>query len=267
MASYIELAGVPGVGKTTTYKQLRKIAERRKNFLLYEDLYRVEYVYKNAFKEKIKLLFNTVFKIKEPSSSEFHYEESLLNKFIQHNPEIINRFWASLLECNSGSKDLRFHRVQYMVKIFERIQRVKEDPSKKIFLIDEGLVHNSKKFIGENEYNYEKQIVEFVEKIELPKALIYFGGDADVIAKRTFLRRKHIERDNNLTYSELVNARKMSLKEWQKCLKILRSKQIPILYLDAVETVEAKAEKIFEFINSLQDNNSLFTSIPSDLYK
>jgi len=57
----------------------------------------------------------------------------------------------------------------------------------------------------------------------------------------------------------LARNRKTALEDWKKCLKLLKLKQVPILYLDANEPVASKAEKIIHFVNSIEKNISPYS--------
>jgi len=59
-------------------------------------------------------------------------------------------------------------------------------------------------------------------------------------------------RDKFLTHQELINSRRESIKEKEVYIEVLKSMNIPVLSLDANDSVKVKSNRIISFINELR---------------
>lgn len=257
MANYIELVGVPGVGKSTTYDFLRTKLVENENWILYEELCGSEPNrggVKNAIKSYIK-------KIVKPNGSppvipEVKRDRNVFNRFVKNNPELIELFWQGIQkDKNVYGRDLRFHAVEYIIQILEKIQQVTEKASNKYCIVDEGLIHNINYFVALqiSDPIYKQQVSKVLDAMTLPVGVVYFGGDIDTIMGRTLSRSNFIQRprDEYLSSQELMKSRAVALKEKQMYIEAVKSRNVPVLSLECNESVSSKSQKIMSFINRL----------------
>lgn len=251
MAKYIEFVGVPGVGKSTTYEFLKTKYVKNSNWIPYEELCNRSDEHRKGIKElAIRYLIK---KIKPNALSKIAPDRIVLNKAINNNPKLIELFWKKIpgIENNNG-EELRFYGVNYMSSILEKIERVKEEISNKYCIVDEGLIHNIKYFTGPiSDWEFTRQVSYILSLMDLPQAVIYFNGDPETIVNRTLDRGNLRLRDKFLTHQELLKSRMETIHEKGMYIDAVKLRNIPVLTLDANESVKVKSNKILSFINSL----------------
>lgn len=251
MARYIEFVGVPGVGKSTTYEFLKTKYAKGSKWVPYEELCKSKYDDRKGIKEFI--IAYLIKKIKPNELSKISPDRVVLNKAIENNPELIKLFWNNISKIeNINGEDLRFYGVNYIRAILEKFQRINQETSDKYCLVDEGLIHNINYFTtSASDPGFYKQVSNILSIIDLPQAVIYFNGDIKTIVKRTLDRGNLRIRDKFLTHQELVNSRRKSIKEKEVYMEVVKSINIPVLSLDANDSVKVKSNSIISFINEL----------------
>ncbi|WP_010232531.1 hypothetical protein [Gillisia marina] len=162
-------------------------------------------------------------------------------------------FWQTISKRkNIKGEELRFYGANYIRAILEKIQKVREETSDKFFLLDEGLIHNLNYFTPNGSTSgFKLQVSEILSLMDLPNAIIYFDGDVTTIVERTMERGNLRINDKFLTPQELINSRLESIKEKSMYINAVKSKNIPVLSLDANDSVRDKSDKIISFINNL----------------
>lgn len=245
MAEYIELIGVPGVGKTTTYNFLRGKAAKNPDWILYEDLLK----YKNPNGKKFKAVLKEHI-VRFTGLNGIAPNMNTLERYFKSNPQLMELFWKKISknEKNQG-KDLRFYGVNYIMAVLEKIQNIKDVKLTKYCILDEGLVHNINYFTTHT--SNLKQISTVLDVMDLPKAVIYFDGQVDTIIDRTLKREKLRPRDESLSSQELINSRLKSIHEKELYIEAVKLRSIPVLKLDAMDSVMLKSESIQSFIQTL----------------
>lgn len=145
MAKYIELAGVPGIGKTTTFNYLKAKFGKQLEFSNSNDNGLTTGGI-NFLKIKVK---GKIARLLDPKTeSDFGIDH--LQNFVDNNRKINDRLWNVLaFQENSKKQDLRFVSARYTAKIFAKIHEITYSKSGKIFVVDEGLIHCINNFIYE----------------------------------------------------------------------------------------------------------------------
>lgn len=254
MAKYIEITGVPGVGKTTTCEFVRKIRGNHLEFYTSEDI-NMALSGSQFLKQKILSWISGLLKA---SRTPANHKDDHLSEFIKKNSQLNKLFWEVMaINKSDVDKDFRFTTVSYTAKIFEKIQRVTVSNSNKVYVVDEGLIHSINNFISDNlNESFEQQVSKILKMIDLPDGVVYFAGDIKIVVDRTLKRKNRRKKDLFLSKTELFDRRRISMEKRQKCMKIIHEMDIPVLFLDAKESVEVNAEKILIFANKIQDNSS-----------
>lgn len=245
MAEYIELIGVPGVGKTTTYNFLRSKATKNIKWIPYESLLKHKYTNGENFKVRLKQSIARIIRLNSIS-----FNMKTLERFFKNNPELMELFWKKISqqEENTG-EDLRFYGVNYVMSVLEKIQNIRDFQLAKFCILDEGLVHNINYFTTHT--SNLNRIAAVLDVMDLPKAVIYFDGQVDDIIDRTLIREKLRPRDENLSLKELINSRLKSIQEKELYIEAVTLRRIPVLRLDARESVIVKSNQIQSFIQTL----------------
>lgn len=250
MAKYIEFIGVPGVGKSTTYEFLKTKYVENSSWIPYEELCKSRNEYRKGIKELI--VSYLIKKIKPNALAKMSHDRVILNNAIENNPELIELFWNTIPKIeNINGEELRFYGVNYIRSVLEKIERVKEINSTKYCIVDEGLIHNIEYFITPIPDQEFLQVSNFLNLIYLPRAVVYFNGNPEIIVRRTLDRGSLRIRDKFLTHQELVNSRKKSMKKKEVYMEVVKSRNIPVLSLDVKDSVKLKSNSIISFINEL----------------
>jgi deoxyadenosine/deoxycytidine kinase len=246
MAKYVEFVGVPGVGKTATYTQLKCSTS---SFNYYHNFRKNPYSIKGAVNNKIQSL-----------RKKFHSSpllstkpEDLLARFLEENQELADKFWeVVLLDNDPFIKNHQFHIINYIRKIIEKIQLIKEDPSPRHFVVDEGLIHNYRYFLPNDKgESVDQKLTQLFQIMDLPQAIVFFHGDIPEIVDRTLARNKLLEKDMNLSKTDLILSREEEMMDWIKSIQILKEKKVEVLWVESHEDIDHKVQKITRFINAL----------------
>lgn len=251
MGKYIEFIGVPGVGKSTTYRFLKNKYKKDELWIPFEKLRKLD---ENAPKSIKKSVLRYLIKQIVPNEVKKNSHNRIyLNKAVKEHQKLLNLFWNSIpyIDDNDG-EELKFYGVEYIQNILEKIQLIKDNQTEKLCLVDEGLLHNLRYFKPTSGEISEASLLTVLNYIYLPKAVIYFTGDVNVIVDRTISRGNPRLRDKNLTHAQLIDSRLDAIKEKEQCIKAIENLRIPVLYLDAMESLDLKAEKIRDFIYELE---------------
>lgn len=252
MAKYVELTGVPGVGKTTTYNSLKSLQAKDENFIVFDDLHKVIASDKLSLKTSIKLFIKKCLKM--PTSDSLLNDRKLVEKFTEENHELIQLFWNGIHTDRSHmeGKDLRFHVVKSLSNTIQKIQIVKDVSTNKCCLLDEGLIHSIGYFMNHTSaLSFKEQVSNVLNVMRLPDGVVFFNGDIDTVIDRTLKRGNVIQRDAHLSAEELIQSRIESIKNRQIVIEEVSAMGIPVLDLDAKEVVSDKARKIQSFISKL----------------
>lgn len=254
MARYIELVGVPGVGKTSTYKYLKNIQTNNDNWKLLEDIFRDALPKQVGFKQKIKTIAKGLLGLPTTPKVRIAHDNKVLFDFMAQNEELIEIFWDVTLTKNQNyyGKDLRFTTVSYMMSVFKNLQAIKDQDSKKCFILDEGIILNLAHFTnGAVEEPLDNQISNILDKIYLPSGIAFFEGDLDTVLERTKIRGKLKVEDENMSEEMIRKSREETAWERRKYVGAAEARGIPVLRLNARDSIESKAKEIANFAGSI----------------
>lgn len=254
MAKYVELVGVPGVGKTTTYKYLRNIKTPNDNWKLLEDIFVVSPPKQSGLKPKVKKFIKSILRLPTVPKPKIAHDNKVLFDFMAQNEELIEIFWDITMKKNQNyyGKDLRFLTANYMMRVFSNLQAIKNQNTKKCFILDEGIILNMTHFTNEslNEH-LDNQIAKVLDNFYLPSGIVLFEGDLDTVIERTKIRGKIKVEDENLSEELIRESRKKTAWERRKYVSAAEARGIPVLYLNAKDSIESKAREIASFAESL----------------
>ena len=250
MANYVEFIGAPGVGKTSTYLTLRS-NKNEDRWILYEKLFGNGRSRQCGPKKRLEILFHCF--LNPGALPQVQSDPFLLQRFVEQNKDLVDFFWVNQTKRNhSYKKDLRFYSANYISGIFEKIQNIKESSSTKLCLLDEGLIHNINNFMRETrEKNAYDEMLEILELIQLPAAVIYFDGEVETIVERTFDRGNLRPKDSELSPEEIVESRRYLLEMKKISIRAIETRKIPVLVVQAQDSLQKKSAQIRSFIHSL----------------
>ena len=247
MAKYIEFLGAPAIGKTATYNHLKTVHKKNDSWIFFEKLNN------KSITLKLSLFLLKTFGMKSLSVNQDMNRE-IIDKFIETNPRLIDQLWQTLplKPKDLNGKDVRIHGLLLLLKTFSKIETIRETNLLKYCIVDEGIIQSSNYFFNPNlPIDFEKQISSLFDLIKMPDGLVFFDGDIDIVMKRNAMRHKVLRRDANLSLEQIIKLRSGDLERKRICYNLARSKGVPVLYLSAMESIDAKAKKILYFIDHL----------------
>jgi len=256
MARYIELVGVPGVGKTSTYKYLKNIQTKDDNWRLLEDIFRDSLPKQVGIKHRIKTLAKGLLGLPTVPKVKIAHDNKVLFDFMAQNEEVVEIFWDITMTKNQNiyGKDLRFTTVSYMMSVFKNLQAIKDQNSKNCFLLDEGIILNMAHFTNEAlDEPLDSQISHILDNIYLPSGIVFFEGDLDTVIERTKIRGKLKVEDENMSEKMIRESREKTAWERRQYVSAVEARGIPVLRLNAKDSIESKAKEIAKFADSIGD--------------
>jgi deoxyadenosine/deoxycytidine kinase len=254
MARYIELVGVPGIGKSTTYKYLRNIHTDEDNWLLLEHLFKNSTPRPVGVKQKVRTLISKILGLPMAPKVKVAHDNKFLFDFMAQNEALIDIFWDITMTKNKNlfGKDLRFTTVNYIMMVFKNLQAILDYKTNKCVVLDEGIMINLSHFTNRAlEEPFESQISSVLDKFTLPSGIVFFDGDVETVIERTKIRGKLKVEDENLSDEMLKKSREETAFERRKYVEIADSRGIPILRLDAGDSIESKAKELAAFADSI----------------
>ena len=253
MAKIVEFYGSPGVGKSTIYDELKGKWKKDYNWIPSHHLYTKN---KIKFESLSKFLLSVARIIKNGNMDDVAMKEAG-DRFVAQYPEFIDAFWNNIIfkqKKSYNGLDLRFERAKYFYSTIQKIQFLREINSKKIALVDEGLIHRISRgsYKSENLIEEINEIKHLLQIMPLPDALVYVETGVEENAKRLDNRKKVISMHKLLSISELENIIHETKERMENVTKILENKGIQILRVDAKLHIGTNVTKIKSFIEGLK---------------
>ena len=253
MAKIVEFYGPSGVGKSTIYEELKGKWKKDFNWIPSYHLYA-----KNEIKfESLSKFLLTVTRITKNGNIDDVAMKEAGDRFVAQYPEFLDALWNNILfkqKKSYNGLDLRFERAKYFYTTIQKIQFLRESNSKKIALVDEGLIHRISRGLYKSENLIEEidEIKHLLQIMPLPDALIYVETDVQENAKRLARRKKVISMHKLLSTTEMENIISETQERMEIITKILEDKGIPILRVDARLHVFTNVTKVISFVKYLK---------------
>jgi len=253
MAKIVEFYGSPGVGKSTIYEELKRKWSKDSNWIPSHHLFTKK---KIKFESLSKFLSDVANIIKNGNIDDVAMKDAG-DRFVAQYAEFIDAFWNNIIfkqKKSYNGLDLRFERAKYFYITIQRIQFLRESNSKKIALVDEGLIHRISRGLYKSENLIEEidEIKHLLQIMPLPDALIYVETDVQENAKRLAHRKKVISMHKSLSITEIENIIPETQERMENVTKILEKKGITILRVDAKLHISTNVTKIISFVEGLK---------------
>ncbi|WP_215223626.1 hypothetical protein [Echinicola shivajiensis] len=246
----VQIIGVPGVGKSSIFKELCNDWNSKQNWTHLEALIdqrksRAERVTKRSI-NLLKRLLN----IKNHQS--FPTNKGI--QFAHDNMELSNFFWKHLsnteFEANADPGQ-RFRSAFFLYRDFCRYQVIQDHANGIPCVMDEGflqksfLVHSEKRII-------DAVLDDYLSLIQLPKAMIWIHvKPIDIIIERIKNRSKRIASQIDLEDEKL----KIETIKWRKLIKRLIKKTelkgVKIYKIDGRNSIKYNVEKVKTILSDL----------------
>lgn len=252
MAKIIEFIGLPGVGKTTTFKHLSNYWNSSNYWTPYQKCEFPKYKPQLSLRSKIKnlMLLKVQKEIIIPNFTSLYQE-----KFIKDNQYFMDCLWYATagLKVNKLGKDHRLKSFDFILTLIAKNQFIKEYNKAEYCIIDEGLLHNISLVTSENENldKFKEQVEEILEKTKLVDVVFYFKTDVDIIVKRLINRNSIPFPYEGMDESQLKNLFLSSIQKKDICCELLDKYKIPYFEIDAEMNPAENAKNIIGILNSL----------------
>lgn len=258
MAKIIELCGVPGVGKTTTYSELKSVWNKHHKWIPAEFLYPRKKVELKNPKTVFYTLSQRVRGILEHSEVKAAGE-----RFVIENPKYLDSTWNAIHRKHmerGSTPDNRFEEARRLQRSAEFIQLLIENETQKFAIIDiGGLVqrldltwYTSKDFRED-----EKEAIHLLDLMPLPAAVVYISIDLEKNVERLLGRNKTLKIHRNMSARELQEYCKKYRQRWEMICGLLTEKNIPVLRIDSNVDKKKNVKAIDEFVEKLSTDTYL----------
>jgi thymidylate kinase len=252
LSGIIELCGAPGAGKSTIYKEIVANWKKKYNWVPGHFLYPTTKINTHNLKYFTKSLVDKIYKTTDAAAMKNAGEE-----FIVENPVYVDAVWNNIFYRNKenfNSGNLRFHAADYWFKIFQKIQVLKNSESKKLALIDEGLIQriDSALYKSQTIEQEKDEIRDLINIMPLPHALIYIETNASENLSRLRSRKKKLKAHIHLPDQDLLEMLLNYQQRWQFVCEILKDKEIPVLKIDGSLISKDNSQIILQYLKTLK---------------
>jgi shikimate kinase len=254
LAEIVEFCGAPGTGKTTIYLQLVSRWKKTDGWIPGHKLYpRVGLQYKTVS----GFLKTTVARAK--NDVDFARMNAAVPRFVRQHEEFTDSFWKNIVyrqKQHFDGVDNRFRATEIWFKIIRKIQTIIEYKCNKLAVIDEGLIQRIDSALHKSIVPEEQmaEIAWLLEKMPLPRAVIYFYADIDVVIARMKLRKKRMPFFDDLSSSDLRQIYQDYKKRWLSTFALLEQKGVSLLIVDATREAKENVAVILHFLQAMSLN-------------
>ena len=276
MAKIVELCGSPGVGKSSIFYEIEKLRGSKENNTwttatntnpegdyskrgLAKKIYSKIRQGKNKVgrpekKENFYVFAKRIYREIKVGRQLIHKEAA--DRFIAQNPLYIDAIWKNIFHKQAQSSnglDLRFEKAQWIYRIIKKIQIIKENNSEQYFIIDEGLINMIDRALYKSKSVTEEnaEILELLEVIPLPDALVYIETGLDENVRRIICREDIRDMHLGMTEENLRNITQTTRERILNSIKYLENRGTPVLYLNSTISPKQNAIEIIRFSEKL----------------
>ncbi|WP_018613822.1 hypothetical protein [Segetibacter koreensis] len=256
MAKIVEITGSPGAGKTTIYREMEARARRNKKYNWVPGYYL--YPRERLMIEERGFLISNL--LRQVATGRRKVDMAAMieagERFIASYPDYMDACWNNI-NCtqkkNLNGLDLRFQKISYIYTVIQKIQTLREQNSDKIAVVDEGLIHFLTTRLYNREYvgNEKEEIVNLLQIMPLPNAVISIETDLKENTKRLMQRKKVIPMHKSLVISQLEKITYLDHNIRAIVNDALEDMDIPFLRIDSTDKVANNVDKIIDFVERL----------------
>jgi deoxyadenosine/deoxycytidine kinase len=254
MASFIELSGTAGSGKTTVYKELVNHYKNDKGWIPAHHILPKEKCEIRSLLCQVKKIKNIIIGKKRGIDTVKMIEAG--ERFIEQNPDLLKLFWENIYNKQKKSLngiDQRFDKANFLYSLIQKIQIILENQTEKNVLVDEGPAKMID-VLSNTSVPLKQEIDEIYKNLQLlplPKAVIYLETEVNETVKRIVGRKHLIRAHKNLSIEQIENFVKESHERKKIVNQYFTDKGVIILHLDSIENKKNIAKKVINFLNNV----------------
>ncbi len=277
MARYVELIGVPGVGKTTVFKEVERLWENGCRWVPETHIEPTKDVkcdrrpYRYHVRTYARYLWSRCRGAPRWANravlNPAVYEEAC-QEFVNREKALVDMCWDNISRRipSVNGDDHRLFYLQYLYKLFGRIQFIAAHSTTKTILTDEGLVHNLGIMLNPDD-SYEKRdrdIRHIIRHAPMPAAVLFLQARGAATVERLLKRGHRIKIHERLTEKQLLTVVENGLLLKEEVISILEEAGIHTYRVDASPRPEFIGNTIIELLNRISETNTLADPAPSN---
>jgi len=240
----IELTGIPGVGKTAVFNELRILSKSNTRYIF-------------PLKEKILKQYNLSV-VANGIIGIVVYEVILYITVIKKIKQYRTLLKLCIRKTKESSNSI-FNKVNILRNIFKKIgifTIIRDDKENNVYFIDEGLIHipfnifvdGSKKVYTPEEYN------DIFELINKPDVVIIFDADDAILRDRVISRgdksHRRIVFNDTSKFDQFLNQSR-AVVEWLK-INLKEKTEVININNDGIVSISDISEEILKKINEIE---------------
>ena len=254
MAKIIEFFGASGVGKTTTYNEVKSRWSTNLKWIPGEHLYPKK---KISSGNVVKYIIKYICMRNETVDTGKMLKAR--DRFVQQHYDFVEKCIKGIY-CRAVEHDESFQyivmRLNILDKLFQKVQVITEYESNRYALIDEGMIQHMGYALRDDSISHEcidlyTSYEMLFEKCPIPEGVIFINTDPAIIAHRVYHRKKKLFKYKNLTETEIRSHVKRWSEDRVKRLNYLRNNGVKILDLDGRDNVRENTQLVFNFLQEL----------------
>jgi thymidylate kinase len=251
----IDIFGVPGSGKTTIYKELRK-KKKAGNWYTSDEV--VRKIYKKHFRKKkysIPDYFYLFASLLHPAKSLIPLDREKYRQFI--TKEVVTKEPVIEYYLENISRDqitppyLKARRMEFLLSALEDVILLEAFCDDEVVLCDESLTARLFLFVFDT---FGKNISQFSADLDTfapPDGYIFLDADPGVIMERIGSRGRVTVHHSRLTEKEIEADIRENRKKYQMARELLSKKGIKGIVVDTSEPLKQCLDKVEQYLYGL----------------
>jgi len=245
----IELAGSPGVGKSTIYKEIVNLWGKESSWVPAHLLY-----------PKAGINFQSLFKFFKNIKAIVQGTHGKIGtvgfmggrkRFVSAYPEYMDACWEGIMTKQRRSLnnvDLRIEKAQHLSNTIENIQFIIENKTNKTVVLEEGLIHLIDVLLFSDDPD---EISRILDVMPLPDAVIDIQTETMENVRRLMSRSVTLTMHERLNAHQLKNFVNQSRYRRNIINRLLEERGVSVLPIDSGVNATINADKIIAFAEKL----------------
>lgn len=257
MASYVELIGSAGVGKTSVYKGVTRRWKDTDSWIPEEYTYPLKEVVTDRKPRKrhlcsyLKYLYSRSKAVPRYERTYARDKQGLVQaeqRFISAHRELIDICLKNMCQrpAAPNGEDYRLYLLTYLQKMFGRIQHICEYRSDSVVFSDEALLHNVGIVLSQSGTTDKHRIdlQRIIQLNEMPRSVFFLEAQPDVIVSRILDRGYRIPIHERLSEEQLMGIVGAGLHVKRLLCEELRRSGVAVRTIDADQPLNIVIDQV-----------------------